>query len=335
LIKLEVVNDGYLWGELIGSSPYTTIFHEWRWLKVAEKHSGCELYCIAGYKGMEPVAVIPVFLKKAYGIKFAFSPPPSLAIPYLGLLILDYDVLKSSTVEFNYRQFLKVLDGFLRNELKADYIRIFSPPDLVDARPFKWAGYTVDPFYSYLIRLNRSLDELWMSLEKKLRQNIKKTRKLNFEMSEGGQKELEKVVELVNLRYRDQNRRAKVNPEYLKEVYRQFEENISVFVVEYEGEVVTGIVDLSYRNTVSSWIGNPKTTVSGYYPNDLLNWYALERAHRNGFVKYEIIGANTERLAEFKSKYNPDLRLYFLASKLGRKARVADYVYRIAGGNLL
>ncbi|ADC66056.1 conserved hypothetical protein [Ferroglobus placidus DSM 10642] len=331
MVELKTVEDGTLWDELVNSSSFATIFHEWKWLKAAEKHSGWKFYPVVCYKGMEPVSLFPVFYKRLKSINLVFSPPPKLAIPYLGPLILNDRNLRSSIVEYNYRRSIKALDEFFR-ELNADFVRIFTPPGLVDVRPFKWNNYKADPFYSYVIDLNRSSEELWMSIEKKLRQNIKKAKKVGFDIYEGGVRELKKVIELVNLRYSEQNKSSDVNVEYLLEIYNALSEKVKVVVVEFEGEVVTGIIDLAYRDKVSSWIGNPKVTVSGTYPNDLLNWHVIEKAQTSGYKKYEIIGANTERLSEFKVRYNPDLWLYFVVVKKNAKASIASTFYTMFGG---
>ena len=330
MIEVRVLEDKDLWNELIRLSTHATIFHEWDWLKEAEKHSGWRLFPLVCYKGMEPVCLLPVFYKKIKSLNLVFSPPPKLAIPYLGMLILNNSELKNSIIESNYRRSIGALNEFFK-ELNSDFVRIFTPPNFIDMRPFKWDGYSTEPFYSYAINLDRSREDLWMSLEKKLRQNIKKAKKQGFEIYEGGRRELKKVVELVNLRYSEQNRSSDVNLEYLLEVYGIFKDNVKVVVVDYEGEILTGIIDLAYRDRISSWIGNPKVTVSGTYPNDLLNWHVIENAQKRGYKKYEIIGANTERLSEFKARYNPDLWIYFLVAKKNLKGSIASALYSVVG----
>ncbi len=333
MVELEVLKDKEVWDELLTLSSHATIFHEWEWLKIAEKHSKWAFYPLVCFKGMEPVFVLPTFYKKLKTLNLIFSPPPGLAIPYLGPLIPNDASLKRSIVEHNYRSSLKAISEFL-DSFNADYTRIFTPPNFSDVRPFKWNGFTAEPFYSYAIDLGRSREELWMSIEKKLRQNVKKAKRQNFEIYEGGVRELKEVVKLVNKRYDEQNRKADVNLEYLEDIYRAFRENVRVVVVEKDGEIITGIIDLVYRDCVSSWIGNPKVSVAGTYPNDLLNWHVIEKAHEEGFRRYEIIGANTERLTEFKVRYNPDTMLYFLLSKKNLKATLANGIYSFLGGYL-
>ena len=328
-VEIDLVRNAEEWNDFVQTSGNATIFHEWDWLRIAEEFSKSKLYPLAGYKGSEPVVIMPVFVRRSGGFRLAFSPPPHLAIPYMGPLVLNDTTLKTSIIEYNYRYFVRAFDEFVSNEINADYTRITTPPGIIDVRPFKWRKYESEPFYSYIINLKRSNDEIWMSLEKKLRQNVKKAGKLNFEIYRGGLKELMKVIDLVNSRYAEQNREPDVDPDYLKSIYGTFEDKVRVYVVEYESEIVTGIVDLAYRKTASSWIGNPKVTVSGTYPNDLLNWHVIRDSLNEGFEYYEIIGANTERLTEFKTRYNPGLNIYFMVTKAGVTARMAERFYRI------
>ena len=65
-----------------------------------------------------------------------------------------------------------------------------------------------------------------------------------------------------------------------------FNDNITVFVTLIEGEIVTGLIDLHYRDTLYSWIGNPKPRMPiSPSPNDLMAWeiirYGCEQKYKS------------------------------------------------------
>jgi len=65
--------------------------------------------------------------------------------------------------------------------------------------------------------------------------------------------------------------------------------------------------------------------------NDLIHWRIIRDAIDEGYTTYDLVGANTERLCRYKSKFNPALRTYYsmtdgmtgmnTAAKLYRKFR--------------
>lgn len=145
-VKIEKVdnNSAGEWNQIINESSHGTIFHNWDWLTIAGKHSGFTLHPLVGYAGGNPVGVIPLFQRNVFGINMVLSPPPHVAIIYLGpVLMLDTINLQSKR-ENIYVSFLDAVNSYIQ-ELRAKYVNICLPPKLSDPRPFTWSGYTVKP----------------------------------------------------------------------------------------------------------------------------------------------------------------------------------------------
>ncbi len=191
-VELKVAKeDDELWDRLVESSPHGTIFHRWKWLKIAEKHTNSKLYPLIGYKGAEPVGVIPLFYQKKPFLKMVFSPPPHTAIPYLGPALVDYNKLKQTKKETNFVEFQRQVDEFITEELKANYTYISLPPVLLDPRPFQWTSYEVEPAYGYIMDLSNGVDYIWhKNCDRKLRQNIERVRRRVIYVEEGYREEL-------------------------------------------------------------------------------------------------------------------------------------------------
>ena len=106
-----------------------------------------------------------------------------------------------------------------------------------------------------------------------------------------------------------------VSKKYLLDLYDSFyPRNLKIFVIKYNGEFIGGAIKIRYKNMLLSWIGHAKTILRGT-PNELLHWNAIKWAIEHDLKYYELIGANTERLCHYKSKYNPDLSICFSAKK--------------------
>jgi len=324
-LKIAKEEDRELWDELVERSPHGTIFHIWKFLKIMEKHSRMRIlgrdyrpkfYPIIGLMGDTPFAVYPLFHYNSFFIKYVFSPALGTEINYQGPLIVNYDNLKQSKRDSLFVKLQNKVDDFVRSKLRANIIKIRSPPHFIDTRPMIWNGYNVRPLYNYEIDLNEGLERIWKSFNKDLRKNVNKTKASDLIVSEGSKKELEFIIKSINKRYSSQGINHRINDNYVLDIYQTFyPKNIKIFVVKEGNKTISGNIVLIYRKKVYVWIGMPKTDINGLYPNDFLQWECIKWAHNQGYSVYEITWANTYRLCRYKSKYNPKLSLYFSCEK--------------------
>ena len=326
-IELEIAKDDKEWNELIKKSPHGSIFHTWKWLKISEKYTNTKLYPIIGYKGEEPIGIFPIFYKKKYFIRMAFSPPPHTGVTYLGLLLINYNKLKESKRLSYLIEFHKFVDEFICKELNCNYILITTPPNFIDARPFKWTNYTLDPIYNYRIYLSVGLDKVWENFKPELRSHIKRTNKRGVKVEFGDINDLKFIYESLVWRYKEQGRSIKVKFDYLKEIYENYKKYMKIFISKFNDEPIGGIVVTAFNGVVSYWIGGAKAKLKGLSPNDLAQWEAIKWAYENGFKYYEEIGAGTENLSHFKAKYNPELTICFTAKKSSALSSLIEKIY--------
>jgi len=314
-IKIAGKGDASEWDKIVDESPHGTLFHKWKWLRIMEKYSGAKLHCIMGTKGDELIGLYPIFVKKKFGFGFVFSPPPHLSVLYLGPVIANYEKMKQSRKESAFNNLQKEFEGFLSGNLKADYVNIMTPPNLMDSRPYFWNGYNVRLRFNYL---NCISDEnvFWSNMEKKLRQNISRAKREGVQVETGGPKEMRQIYSAMIRRYNEQNKRVKVPIEYLLDLQKEFSKNMRIYVALFNGEFVTGVIDLCYKNKISSWVGNPKSKLTSLNANDLVNWTSIEWGCKNGYKYYETMGAaGNERLHSYYSKFNPRLSVCYGATK--------------------
>lgn len=330
-MKIYEESDASRWNELVDSILGGTVFHRWEWLKIAEKHSKSRLYPLVCLDDIGvPFGIFPLFYSRRGPLKMVFSPPPGCAMR-LGPILTAAEP-KQHRLEHLYREFQEETDRFIKG-MRANYIFIDSSPGLNDVRPFIWSNYDVTPAYTYKIDLTQGEAGVWSAFQKKLRSDILRTEKRGVSIREGSGEDLAFLHESVDNRYRAQNMHLLLSKEYLDDLFQQFGgSHIRISVAQSENTVLGAIIHLVYKDTVSVWHGVAKSDVSGLAVNDLIQWKSIQWAIRNGFKKYELMGANTPRLCEFKSKYSPELDLYFIIKKADLLGKMAEQFYLLTTG---
>jgi len=317
------------WNELVISSPHGTIFHTLKWLRLAAEQSRAEFLPCMLYKGTELVAIYPIFLQHQGPVLLALSPPSRAYMLYLGPVIADYESLKQDKKESTYIQIQQEMDAFLFKTKGCKYARIRSSPGLYDSRPLKWAGYTVDALYTYRIDLSKGIDQVWNQFDRKLRVEINKAIRDGVTVRTGDKSDLEYIHESLYARYQQQGIMPVDYKNYLHALYDTYQDNLKIFVAEYQGQRIGGTINLCFKDIMYLWVGIPKSDLVGISPNALIQWEAIKWAHENGLRYYEEMDAGDDpRLRYFKAKYNPDLVIWYSAT------RYSSVVYK-AGEKIL
>jgi len=318
------------WDAIVESSPNGTLFHTWKWLKIAEQYSGSRLYPLIFFKGSEPIGLVPLFFKNEHGLRMVFSPPPHLALLFLGPILSEKTEQRSYKTESSWIEMQNQMDLFLREQLRPHYTMISSAPGVFDDRPFRWAGYQIDNAYDYVSDIGTGTETLWQELPKNFRQDINRSAKHGITIERGGERELVEIYDLLVQRYREQGRPVKVPKAYLIDLYRAFSDHIQVFVAKYEGKIVTGSIELVHRDQVGSWIGNLKPMIDiSPSPNGILLWEIIKYATTKGYREYLVYGAaGNERLHRYyATKFNPRLRSRFVATRATATAGLVEWGY--------
>ena len=330
-IKIAGEEDKAAWNKIVEESAHGTIFHLWEWIKIAEKNIGYKLYPLMGLidNGNKPVAVYPIFYKKRALIRSVFSPPPKTAMPYLGPVLSEYEELKQNKREGLLFDFQKSVSDFISSEIKPQYISLSTSPGLLDSRPYMWSGYNVWPSYNYTIDLTKGEEEIFKGFTKNLRQTINSTEKKGVAIELGGKKELNEIYRMLVENYTNQGKQLPISYEYVMDIFGTYYPNyMNIFVAKHEGEIIGGMVDVHYKSKAYSWIGNMRNSKSKLDVNELIQWRAIQLGCKEGYKEYEIIGANTPRLSPFKTKFNPDLSVYFAATKYSAQwVKIPEFAY--------
>jgi lipid II:glycine glycyltransferase (peptidoglycan interpeptide bridge formation enzyme) len=316
-LKILDTSDEKDWDEVVRLSSHGTIFHTIAWLRIAAEQSRAELVPCMFYKGTQLVGIYPIFIQEHGLTRIALSPPSRSYMLYLGPIIADYESLKQDKKETIYIEMQKEMDNFIFNTRGCKFARIRSSPGILDSRPLKWSGYNIDPYYTYRIDLSGGLDRVWEHFDRKLRVEINKASRDGVTVRTGDWEDLVDIHDSLFIRYQQQGLKPINYLKYLQSLYSMFqEENMKIFVAEYQGRRIGGTINLCFKNIMYLWVGIPKSDLPGISPNALIQWEAIRWAQAHGITIYEEMDAGDDpRLRYFKSKFNPDLVIWYSGSK--------------------
>jgi len=316
------------WDDRIERSGAGTVFHRWDALEVVERHAGATLHPLVGYKGQEPVGLLPAYEISKGGVSTVFSPPPGMGLPSLGPVTLAPDDLKQRKRERRNRRFVTAALEWLADECSPKYERFVTPVGYGDPRPFTWEGFDVSPRFTYQVDLRPGSEAVMDSFKKSLRSDIRRSLDEDYDVRRGDRSDVAFVVERVRERYEAQGESYSLQTDYVTDLYDALaDDHAAVYVGHVDGERVSGIVRPAFDGTMYYWQGGGKPDLP-LPMNDLIHWEMIQDAIAEGIETYDLVGANTERICQYKAKFNPDLRPYYEVERGTRAMNLVSEVYR-------
>jgi lipid II:glycine glycyltransferase (peptidoglycan interpeptide bridge formation enzyme) len=333
-MSLEVFNetDSKRWDDIVASSASGTLYHTWEWLRIVEKHSQSKLFPLVFFDSEDdaPFGAIPLFYMKKLGLKMVFSPPPRAAIT-LGPILLNKGY-KQHKFELAYLEFQANIDRFIKR-LGANYTSITTSLNLPDVRPFSWAGYTVSPCYTYKVDLSQGEEIIWEHLSRYLKKNIKHAEKNGVDIIKiTDNSKLDYIYNSLEKRYAEKHSNFSLHKDYIQHLVEQFgKSTIEILVAIHNEKEVGALICTAYKHTLTTWVGGFRGISNKQGANELLHWRAMSNAINEGYHWFEIMGANTRHLCEFKARFCPDIFIYFHMKKADLLGSLAGKAYPLIG----
>ncbi len=324
-MAINYITDQIQWDGFVDDNPHGLLYHKWEFLKLTEKYTGYQLLPYGIYKGERLICVFPLFYKRIAGVKLLFSPPPQAGIPYLGPVVeKGFEGMKQDKRE----SYLNVIVQEIDNEIKKiapNYFSVTLVPGFLDIRPFQWLNYQVKPKYTYMINLKPELKEIWDGFSSVCRQNIRKGEELKCQLVKYNDTSI--LTSLLTERYNDQGLNHAVDSAFLNEAINAYPKNLILNCLYDNDKLIGSTLNQAY-NRYLGWMGLPKSNDSKYKNvNEFMIWQLMQEAKSMGFETFEICGANKQSLCAYRSKFNPQLELYFTIEKKDLLGKLAEAVY--------
>lgn len=323
------------WGEALPSAGFE-VFHTREALSVLAEHAPGDLELLAGYKGDRPVGLLPLVVDRRAVGKTVLSPPPGMGVPRLGPLLMPASPKRRKREQLNRRFVGAVLDRFDVGRT-GTLFRVICSPSYGDPRPFSWEGLDVDPSFTYCVDTEgRSTDDVLRSFSKSLRREVRSGRDLDLTVDTEGVDAARTIHETTRSRYAEQGRRYPIEWPYVRDLVEALGSagRCRVYVARTpSGEFVGGVTVISSDDDALFWQGGTRETYENVSVNSLLHWRVIEDLvddpPAGSPTRYDLMGANTERLCRYKGKFSPGLEPYYLVESRGPAMTVAKRLYGV------
>ena len=321
------------WGENLPASGFD-VFHTEEALAVLDEHTSAELRLYGGFKGSQPVALLPVFVRRNAVGRAVFSPPPSLGVPYLGPIATPNSPKQRKQEKVN-REFTQEVLERLSADSSRTLLRFVCSTDFLDPRPYQWRDMQISPEFTYELNLSDiSADDLLSSFSKSLRREIRKRDELDLTIGVEGMDAAQTIHENVEDRYAEQDESFAFSWPYVRDLLEAVDDRSRVYVARGpDGEYLNGVVVLYSNDAAIYWLGGARSDYENVSVNSLLQWRILEDIiedpELDSVHRYDLLGANTERLCRYKSKFGGELVPYYRIESGGAGMDLAKAAYRV------
>ena len=308
------------------------VFHRPEALAVLDEHASSDLELYGGFKGQEAIGLLPVFTSSRLVGTTIMSPPPSMNVPRLGPVVTPTSP-KQRKIERVNRDFTEAV----LEEMDTDLLSLFRTvchSAYADPRPYLWEDYDLTTQFTYVVDLaDTTADEVLASFSSGLRREIRDARDLDVSVAVEGLDGARAVYEATKERYEEQDRGFPLSWEYVRDLVEGLDEHARVYVARGpDGEFLSGITALYSTDDAYFWQGGTRAEYDGVSVNSLLHWRivtdVLEDPSLDGVTGYDLMGANTERLCRYKSKFAADLVPYYVVESDGVGMDVAKATYQ-------
>lgn len=319
------------WDEILPEGA--GVFHRRPVLEVLDEYTKGDPTLYAGFKGDQPVAMLPVFVRRYPLCQVAVSPPPSMGLPHLGPVLRQNGAKRRKREQVNQtfsEQVVADLDALAPNSV----FRMICSPGYVDPRPFEWEGLELAPAYTYILDAEQSLDGLLGQFSRSLRREIRRGQDLNVAVEVEGLEAARTVYHETAARYAEQDETFPLSWEYVRDLVSALDDSCRVYIARDPSGAFLGGITVVYSNdTAYFWQGGTRTTYENVSVNSLIHWEILKDIVTDDelerVTRYDLMGANTKRLCKYKAKFGANLVPYYIVESNGLGMKFAKGLYQL------
>lgn len=322
------------WSDVLPNSGFE-VFHVPEALSVLAEHTdGNELRLYAGFKGDQPIAVVPLFIKNGpLGTTVVSSPPPGMHVPHLGPIIMPTSPKQRKCEQVNQTFIDEVFDEIGIGS--RTFLFMLSSPQYSDPRPFHWANQAVNVSFTYNLPVDgASPDEVLKTFSKSRRREVRSGRDLDVRIELGGIDEARAIYDQTKNRFSEQNEYFGLTWPFVEDLVTALDNRARVYVATTpDGKFLGGIIALYSNDSASFWLGGVRSTYENISLNTLLHWAIIRDIAVDpdlaSITQYDMVGAGKYRLSKYKSKFNPRLVPYYVIESPGTKMKAAKAAYNV------
>lgn len=313
------------------------LFHTTDALEVLDSHWPGELRLFGGFKGHEPIGLLPLFVRQNRVGRIVSSPPVGFGIGRLGPIVMSTSPKQRKREGVN-NTFVRTVIETIDATDQFTLFRVVGNSTYTDPRPFKWNGFDITPNFTYQINVGaKTADEVLQSFSRDLRTDVRSYDEVGITVRRRTDGDAKKTYDAMVNRYREQGKNQPVSWEFIEDLLDTVDKRARVYVAEADsGAFLSGMIVLYSDDTACNWKGGAKpsnldTSVS---VNNLLHWKIIEDIitdpSLDSITTYDFYTANNERLSRYKSSFNGSLVPYYTIESNGVPMTIGKMAYRKA-----
>ena len=176
---------------------------------------------------------------------------------------------------------------------------------------------------NFEINLNRTVDEVFKSIHKSRRKNIKKAAKKGITIVEAKEDLIQEFYRILEKTY-DTIKIPVPDISYFNSAFTFMPNNVKLFLAKYQDRFIAGRIVLVYNQKILDWYTGAVSEYLNMFPNDALIWYILEWGCKNGYKIFDFGGAGVPEkeygVREFKRRFGGELIKFDTFIKIHRPA---------------
>jgi len=337
------------------------VFHLPEALDALDRHVDAEMQLFGGFKGQQPIALLPAFVQRKSVGTAVTSPPPGAGVPRLGPILMPTSPKRRKREKVNNEFTASVLERVgtdldlderlaeagvdspvaesvldrLDVDSRLTLFRMECNAAYGDPRPYAWGNLRVEPRFTYVLELaDRSVEDVRNSFSKSLRREIRDAEALDVTVETEGLSGAREVFEATERRYGEQDESFDLTWPYVRDLFEALGERARAYVArDASGEYLSGVTALYSNDAAYFWQGGAKAVYEGTAVNSLIHWRLVEDVVADppveSVTQYDLMGANTERLCRYKAKFGADLVPYYVVESRGAAMNVAKQAYQL------
>jgi len=278
------------WDRFVMLSPQGMIYLKYHFLSIVSP----EWEAIRVWKGGHLHAVMPIEVKRKYGLHYALQP---IFSQYGGICFRPFEAKRSRVYE-SKKQYVKAIIEQIPKEIRLFEIQ-FSP-SFDYPLPFVWSGYRVRPRFTYMIDLEQPLEKIRKEFGAPTRGYIRKAEKLGIGVEEI--KDIEAVIRIFrSAKGKSLSGVKEIAYQRLAQLYHHFAGNGECFLLggkNKSGELVAGILFFRYKENLIHFFGSSRDKWKSSGIMSLLIWEAIKRNHHQHSV-FDFEGSMIESIERF------------------------------------
>lgn len=267
------------WADYVDNHPLGTIFHTRHFFSICASTPRLQPFALFTIDGSQRIT----------GMLMGYYHTVTKIVP--GFLSRRIILMNSPIV--NDPISLELLLNELKKmaAFKAVYVEIRNHYSTENQAPlYEKAKFLFEPHLNIIVDLMKDEDVLWQEVSASRRKEIRKAIKQGFEFQADSDKTKSELYSILREIY--SRARLPLYPEsFFESIFRMPTECFNVLGLLLGDVVVGAVLVLKYKATVYGFFGGSREEYYKLRPNDLLFWSAFLWAKKNGYGRFDWLGA--------------------------------------------